>query len=179
MRWPEARAGLIAIAIFFGLVDGCPLPPPHDTPEWERGLVEAIRGVQRVVEWPVAWIAPTVRVGQRWALYQAPDVKRFRMWIEGQTDDGSWRLLYRAGDPDHAEDANVLEIGRVWGAWDPTEFPPEQYRSFCTWMALRAIAHHPELVAVRVRQERIELVPGGINPTGEFAFEVMRSRGRR
>src|SRR5215211_3208697 len=39
-RWPEIRAGMVALAIFFGLVDGCPLPPPEHTPAWEQNFVE-------------------------------------------------------------------------------------------------------------------------------------------
>jgi hypothetical protein len=177
--WPQLRAGLIAITIFFGLVEGCPLPPRDDTPAWERGFVEAVRTVQQVVETPVAWIGPTLRVSQRWALYQHPGDDMFRMEIHGLAADGTWQLLYRAGDPDHAEDAAVLESGRVWGAWNPVVHPPGQYQAFCTWFALRAIARHPELAAVRVRQEHIHLVPGGIVPTGTYEFEATRFRGRR
>jgi hypothetical protein len=176
-RWPQIRAGAIAAAIAFGLIDGCPLPPTGEMPEWEQGIVEPIRSVQRVVEWPVAWIVPTLRVSQRWALYQAPGEHRFRLWIEGAQRDGTWRLLYRAVDPDHAEDADILESARVWGAWNPTDRPPPQYRTFCNWILARALERHPELLAARLRHEKIEIVPGGFESTGQFTFEIARVRG--
>jgi hypothetical protein len=174
--WPQARAGLIAIVIVFGLVEGCPLPPPHDTPAWERGFVELVRSAQHVVMKPVAWIGPLWRISQQWALYQAPGAQRYRLSIEGRAPDGTWSLLYRAGDPDHAEDAAVIESARVSGTWNPAEHPSMQYGAWCTWIALRMFDRHPEATAVRVRQEKIELVPGGYTPTGTYAFEVTRER---
>lgn len=175
-RWPEVRAGLIAIAIGFGLVDGCPLPPKSETPGWERGLVESLRAVRDAVETPVAWIVPTLRVSQRWALYQAPGGPRFRIVIDGRTPDGAWQILYRAADAEHDEDAAVMESALVWGAYDPTDRPPDQYRDFCIWITARALARHPELAAVRVRQERIALGRGGFASSGDFAFEFVRGR---
>jgi hypothetical protein len=168
---------LIAAAIFFGLVDGCPIPPSQETPAWERSFVEPIRSVQQVVERPVAWMVPVLRISQRWALYQHPAIDRFRMSIEGQTADGEWHLLYRAGDPDHAEDAAILDSARVWGAYDPTDRPPRQYTGFCHWVTDRMLAHHPELVAVRVRQEAITIHPGGFEGTGKFQFGYIHMRG--
>ena len=94
-RWPQIRAGVLAVVIGFGLVEGCPLPSPEHTPAWEKDFVEPIRGVQRVVLRPVAWIEPTVRVSQRWAVYQAPSRDRFRLWIEGRDGRGRWQVLFR------------------------------------------------------------------------------------
>jgi hypothetical protein len=177
VRWPEARAGLIAIAIGFGLVDGCPIPPPEETLDWQKPFVEPIRTVRNVVETPMAWVVPTLRVAQRWALYQAPGEHRYRVWIEGRTADGAWHLVFRAGDPAHAEDAAVLDSARVWGAYDPLEIQPPQYRAFCAWFTARVLAGHPEFQAARVRQEPITIVPGGFEASGKFVFEFVRTRG--
>ncbi len=174
--WPQARAGLIALAICIGLVDGCPLPPRNDTPAWERGLVETIRGVQHQVLRPVHGIGTLLRISQRWALYQAPGGERHRMRIEGRLPDGTWSLLYRAGDREHAEDAEVIESARVWGTWDPADHPSEQYGAWFAWIAQRIFDRHPEVVVVRVRQEKIDVVPGGFTGTGEYAFELTRER---
>ena len=177
-RWPEVRAGLIAIAIGFGLVDGCPLPEPENTPAWERGFVEPVRAVRDLVETPVAWIGRDLRVSQQWALYQHPAGTHYRMWIEGQGADGSWQLLYRAGDPDHAEDAAVLDSGRVWGAYSPTDRPPEQYPRFTRWITDRFAARHPELLTVRVRMEELAIHAGVATPTGKFVFAYVHPRMR-
>ena len=176
MKWREVRAGLVAIAIAFGLIDGCPLPPRADTPPWERGFVEPIRAVRDTVATPMSWVTPVLRVSQRWALYQRPGGTRYRLWVEGRTSDGQWKILYRAGDGEHTEDADVIESGLVWNAYDPADRPPGQYRDFCVWLTQRAFVRHPDLVAVRVRQEQIELGHGEFVPTGKFAFEFARGK---
>ncbi|HUJ59265.1 MAG TPA: hypothetical protein VLX92_12255 [Kofleriaceae bacterium] len=157
-------------------MDGCPIPEPADTPAWERGLVEPIRSVQRVVEWPVAWIRTRLRVTQQWAVYQAPGTERYRMSIEGQTRDAVWHVLYRAGDDDHAEDADRIEYARARSAWDPMKAPPEQYPQFARWATAQALARHPELVAARVRMEKIVIGDGRYDGTGDYAFVFARSR---
>jgi hypothetical protein len=166
---------LIAIAIGFGMVDGCPLPRPDATPEWEKGFVEPIRSVQHVVETPVAWIGAALRVSQQWALYQHPGADRWRIWIEGQTSDGAWHILYRAGDDDHDEDADVMESGRVWGAY--TDGTPPQYTAFCHWITSRMLERHPELAAVRVQLEPVKIRRGGFEPTGKFEHGFIHPRG--
>ena len=176
-RWPEARASLIAIAIFFGLVDGCPLPNPEHTPAWEKGFVEPIREVQNFVLTPFAWVKPRLRIAQRWALYQAPDTNRFRLWVEGMDDRGRWHILFRAADPDHNEDGELIDYTRPRGTWDPTTKPPGQYPLFARWMTARVLAKHPEFVASRVRLERVTLTPDGHAPTGTFIVPHVHHRG--
>jgi hypothetical protein len=177
VRWPELRAGLIALAVGFGLVNGCPLPDPKDTPQWQRAIAEPIRSVQHVVQWPVAWLEPALRVSQRWALYQNPAGARSRLWVEGQTVDGAWHLYYRAADPEHDEDARVLEPGRVWGVYEPAQGTPQGYTRFCHWITTRMLDHHPEAVAIRTRLEDIEIVRGGFESTGRFQHDCVRLRG--
>jgi hypothetical protein len=177
VRWPELRAGLIALAIGFGLVNGCPLPPAKETPEWERGFVEPLRSVQQVLQRPVAWLEPALRISQRWALYQNPAGERSRLWIEGQSSDGAWHLYYRAADPDHHEDVRVLEPSRVWGIYEPNQGAPPGYTRFCHWITSRMLDRHPEAVAVRTRLEDILIVRGGFESTGRFQHECARKRG--
>lgn len=163
--------------IFFGLVDGCPLPPPAHTPAWERGFVEPIREVQQVVLRPVRWIRYELRVGQRWALYQAPSRDRFRLWVEGQDAFGRWHLLFRAGDPSHTEYASLIDYSRPRGTWDPTTNVPGQYRAFARWLTLRVLDDHPEYVASRVQLERVQLTDDGLVASGQFSQPYVRTRG--
>jgi hypothetical protein len=179
MRWPEVRAGLIAIAIGLGLVDGCPLPPRGEAPAWSADLVEPIRRMQAIAEWPVAWMRPRLRIAQRWALYQAPGIDRFRMSLDGQTADGTWHVLYRAGDADHDEDASLIEYARVRAAWAPSSELPSAYRRFAAWLTGRALTRHPELVAARMRLEKIRLGRDGFDSTGEYTGEYVHPRGAR
>ena len=172
------RAGTIAIAIAFGLVDGCPLPSPEKTPAWERGVVEPVRAAQLAVLAPVRWMRPVLRIHQRWALYQAPIENRFRLWIEGADGAGQWHVLFRASDPEHTELADAIDYSRPRGVWDPTSVPPAQYPRFADWATLQVLTRHPEYVAARVRFERVHLGPGGVEPTGEFVFEQQHERQR-
>ena len=167
---------MIALAIFFGLVDGCPLPPQHDTPEWEKGFVEPIRDAQRVVLMPMAWVRPKLRVAQRWSLYQAPGVDRYRLWVEGQDMQGRWQILFRASDAAHTDDAAVIDSPRVRGAWDPTDTPPQQYPQFARWLTARVLERHPELVGARVRLEKVRITTDGFEPTGQFVQPHVRLR---
>ena len=178
MRWPAVRAGVIAVAIAFGLVDGCPLPTRDHTPAWERGFVEPLRDARRIVELPVAWFGRTFRISQQWALYQSPSPDRFRMWIEGQRADRTWQLVYRAGDPDHAEDAAVIEHARVWGTWDPTDRPPAEYTAFGAWITTRVLDRHHEFAAARLRMEPIAIGQGAYTPSGTFQWAHTRLRGQ-
>lgn len=177
MRWPQIRAGLIALAIVFGLVDGLPLPPPSDTPAWERDFVDGLRQVQRIVLWPVRSAGWKLRIVQRWALYQAPGKDRWRMWIEGRAHSGQWVLVYRAGDSEHSEDAALLENGHVRGVWDITSNTPVELTSFADWITARVLAQHPEFTGARMRMEKIAFTTEGFTPLGQFAFIHLRDRG--
>jgi hypothetical protein len=178
-RWPELRAGLIALAICFGLLDGCPIPPPAETPPGRAWIVEPIRAVRDALVAPVGWLERTLRVTQRWALYQDPNLDRFWMELAGQTADGAWRVVYRVGDDEHAEGAALIEYARVRSAWDPMPGLPVQYRLFAAWLTGRALAAHPEFVATRLRHEKVRLDPGGeVVGTGEYLGEYVHLRAR-
>jgi hypothetical protein len=177
-RWPEIRAGLIALAIVFGLIDGCPLPSRDKTPAWEQGFVEPIRSAQAIALTPVAWVRPTLRIAQKWSLYQAPSDHRFRLWIEGQDVAGTWRPVFRASDSVYDEDRELIDYTRPRGAWDPTSKPPGQYALFANWMTNRVLARHPEFVAARVQLEKVELSPSGVRYTGVFVYPYLRQRPR-
>lgn len=177
MRWPQIRAGLIALAIGFGLVDGLPLPPPDDTPAWERGFVDGLRRAQRTVMWPVAWFGPHLRIAQRWALYQAPGTQRWRLWLEVRGRDGRWHVLYRAGDPAHQEYAEILETGRVSGSWEIPDKEPPQFSAFADWITARVLADHPEVTGVRMKMEKVVLTAEGVTDLGQFAHIHARDQG--
>jgi hypothetical protein len=177
VRWRQLRAGLIALAIAFGLIDGLPLPAPEDTPAWEAGFVEPVRHVQHTLMWPVRWVGPLLRIGQRWALYQAPGKSPWRMWIEGRAWSGRWVIVYRAGDPDHTEDSDILDYGRIRGVWEVTSEAPAQFGAFADWITARVLDRHPEFSGVRVRMEKVRLTSDGVEMLGQFAHIHIRDRG--
>lgn len=169
---------MIAVAIVLGLVDGCPLPRPGKVPAWQQSFVEPLRRAQGAVLSPVAPVVDHLRIGQRWALYQAPARERYRLWIDGRDGAGQWHVLFRAGDPEHQEDAALIDYTRPRGAWDPVSFIPQQYPLFADWILARMLARHPELVIVRVQLERVQVTPDGLVPSGTFVEVHARNRQR-
>ena len=172
--WPACRAGLIALAIGVGLLDGCPLPPASQLPPWQRPVVEAVRPAQRAALAPFAWIGRDLKILQRWVLFQGASGKRYRLEVDGRAGAGPWRLLYRAGD-DSAYDER-FGFRRVRGAWSPNNGVPGQYDELATWMADELFAGDPTLTEVRLRMQRIELAGGAVTETGKYAYELTRRR---
>ena len=177
-RWPQVRAGLIALALAIGLVDGCPLPaPPYDS-ELQQDITEAIRPVQRVVLTPVRWITRVFHVTQRWALFQVARRKTFRLEVFGRRGD-TWELLFRAGDDDHQTYRGLLLESRVRGTWYPAEErAPRQFGLFSDWFLAKVLADHPEYAAARLQFERVELEPGegAVRGTGAFVMRMEKTR---
>jgi hypothetical protein len=92
MRWAAIRAGLIALAIAVGLLDGLPIPAHSERPTMEKRLtpgmvkvVDAIDEVRLEMLEPFRPIGDTFRVRQRWTLFAGASSRRFRMQIEART----------------------------------------------------------------------------------------------
>ncbi len=177
-RWPTIRAGLIAFAIFLGLVDGCPLPPDRYV-TWQRPIVDVVRPAQQKVLAPFKWVTKGVRFTQRWALMQAAARERFRFTVEGRTADGTWTVIYRANDPDRAAFADLLETHHVWGVWNPTDQMMGQYNAFVKWFTAHVLAERADLTAVRTKQEKVIIEDGELRSTNEFTAVMTRERGPR
>lgn len=179
-RWPVARAALIALAIALGLVNGCPLPERQRTPEWARGAVDALDAARTAVLDPVDWLGEDLKLTQRWTLFRGASRKRFRLLVEGKTATGPWQLLYRAGDPEYDAYDDILAYRRIRGTYSPGgQLTRMQYRPFSTWMSLRVLDDHPELLVARTRMERILIGEGEYTPTGEFTLEQQELRRRK
>lgn len=187
MRWAAIRAGLIALAIVVGLLDGLPIPVAHERPKMEQRLtpemvdaVDAIDRVRKQLLVPFRPIGEHLRVHQRWKLFAGASRKRWRMWIEARTGPtAAWEVVYRVLDDEHAFMADPLEYRRVRGAWNPhsTLGPRGGYRPFATWMGQRVLDAFPAYTEVRFQQERIYIGPrGGYRSTGEMLHPVIIRR---
>jgi hypothetical protein len=174
-RWPQVRAGAIALAIVIGLIDGCPLPQPGYEAPWQQPIVDVVRPVQRALMRPFMWIQRALVVTQRWALFQIAPSERYRLEVHGKRG-GAWELLFRAGDPDHDAYAALLLDERVRGAWNPTDRPPLQLRPFAQWFLGHVLAEHAELSAARLRFERVVLEDGEVRGTGAYVMPMERAR---
>jgi hypothetical protein len=178
-KWPEVRAGLIAFAILLGLIDGLPLAPPESVPAWQREIVDVVRPIQTAALTPFKWVTQGLRFRQRWALFQGAKRDRFRFQVNVHGTDGTWSLLYRAGDPEHAGYADMLFFRRVRGAWGAADTTPQQYFPFAQWFTRRVLDEHPEIDGVQVRFEKVVIEAGRMIPTGTFAAPFVRGRGPR
>jgi hypothetical protein len=129
---------------------------------------------------PVAELAKDLDVLQRWSLFRGASRKRYRLYLEGKTATGDWQILYRAGDSEHAAYEDLLTYRRVRGTYNPTGSTTRAgYHPFATWMTLRVLDDHPELVIARTRVEKILIGEGGYTPTGEFTLEHQERRRRK
>ena len=147
--WPAVRAGLIALAIAVGLVDGCPIPRvgpremehPLERVEletWARrlgrvgirttpealaeGVMVTGQRLARVQAWLLVPFEPFRRVTQlrqRWKLFPVANPALLRMNVEARGPDGDWELLFRPLDAEHRFLEGPLEYRRVRGSWDP------------------------------------------------------------
>lgn len=178
-RWPAIRASLIGLAILVGLVDGCPLPPEKYVTPAQRPFVDVLRPAQQTLLAPLKWVTRGLRFSQRWALMQAAPRERFRFTVEGRTADGTWTVIYRANDPDHAAFADILETHHIWAVWNPTDRMPGQYNAFIKWFTAHVLANRPDLTAARTKQERVLIEDGELRGTGEFTSVMTRERGPR
>lgn len=179
-RWPAVRASLIALAMVVGLLDGCPVPSPQQTPTWAQSIVSRGDAARRWLLSPVGWIGANLDFTQRWSLFTGASRQRFRLYVEGRLPDGTWRILFRAGDPVHAEYADLLAYRRMRGMFRPRgQSIRLQYTAFAAWMTRRVLDDHPELDAARTRLENIAIGEGSYTPSNTFAFEYVAHRGAR
>lgn len=203
--WPEARAALVTLAIVVGLIDGCPTPPANpkaflrpaeraSLETWARrlgttpeGLADGLARAGKILS-AARWYALTpfrplgnaTVIRQRWRLFPSADPNPWRMEIEARRGPrDAWELVYRPYDREHAFLADEIEYRRLRGAWDPSTHGARRgYGPFVTWVAGRVFARWPEYQEVRVRMERLRVLPGGrgVEGTGEFGHEVRRAR---
>lgn len=188
--WREIRAGLVALVIAVGLLDGCPIPSRAERPVMKRRLspgmvaaVDQLDEVRRELLRPFRKIGELAGLRQRWKLFSGASRNRFRMHIEARRDPSSadWELLYRPLDDEHDFMHEQLEYRRVRGAWNPsTSYGPRGgYGPFATWIANRVFALDPGYVEVRIQMEKMKIGPhGGITGTGEMVHPQWRRRPR-
>lgn len=187
MRWAAIRAGLIALAIFVGLLDGLPMPTPSERPTMERrltpGMVKAVDALDEVrleILEPLRPVSDGFHVRQRFKLFAGASRRRFRMQIEARTGPtAEWQLLYRVLDDEHDFMAPALQYRRARGMWNPhTKHGPRGgFNPFAKWVAQRVFDADPAYADVRVQYERILIGPrGGYRPTGEMVYPVLVRR---
>jgi hypothetical protein len=174
---------LLTLVMALGLVAGLPFPTDEQLsqfPRWYARVVPSLREAQELVVTPLRPLADTLVLVQRWNLFSGAKTQRYWLSVEGrEAATGGFVVLYRPHDAAHDVDARALEYRRVRGAWNPrSQAAPAGYAAFVSLEAQRLFAERPELSAVRVRVEAIEVLPRGrgFRPTGRYFLETVRHR---
>jgi len=181
--WAKWRAGLIALAIVFTLIDGCPVPSDENLKRWPERWVQygiRLRETRALLLTPIAGVTEFFDVRQRWKLFSAARIERTWMYVEARRSRKAWQLLYRPHDPQANYASSLLQYRRIRGAWNVHRPDPGPgYPAFVDAIA-RRIFLDPNLRydEVRVRMARIRVLPGraAFEETGEFLHEERRQR---
>lgn len=181
--WPHVRAGLVALAILVGLIDGCPIPSSKRVPDGWADVVKGWARARRIVMTPFKPLGELLRLRQTWKLFPTAKLEQHRMWVEARKTGtkADWELLYRPHDPDHALFADRIEYRRLRGVWNPgSKGTRTGYGPFVEWLSGEIFEHHPDFDRVRVRMEKITLDPseGGFISSGSFELEKSQGRAR-
>jgi hypothetical protein len=87
-------------------------------------------------------------------------------------------IVYRSGDPEHTEDADLIDYGRIRGVWDIAGGElPQQFDAFADWIMARVLDRHPDYTGARLRMEKVQVSSDGAKMLGEFAHIHLRDRG--
>ncbi len=173
--WPHTRGALLLLVFLLGGIDGCPIPPKGKERKWQKPYLEAVRPVQQKLLSPFKFVTKWGRFHQRWALFQAVGRKQWRMEVAGRTPEGTWQIIYRAGDPRYQEQWEMLEFRKLRAIWNPTD-AMSGYSKFTSWLLVKVLEEHPEFQGARIRMEEVRLDRGTVWDTGEFKHMQTRER---
>jgi hypothetical protein len=177
------RAALITVVLFLAFVAGWPRRIPKMVRGWPPALAApllVLPELQAKILAPFAPVAGLLGIGSEdFTLFTGTGGKRYRFWLEGQERTGSWTLLYRAQDPEHAYLAEALEYRRVLNLWNPHhDWISDGYPYFARGLARRVFRDRPEFRKVRLRMEEVTILRDaqGFEPTGKFVYEELVRR---
>ncbi len=117
-------------------------------------------------------------LAQRWALFTFTDPNPGRLVITAKGAAGEWYTLYRAPEMDSTELGALLHYRRIRGIWDDggdRPNPGKLYNRWVTWLGARIFEMHPDVDAIRVQIDRVDIQPPGKART----LEADRKASRR
>jgi hypothetical protein len=178
------RAAAITLLLALGFIAGWPKVSPKIVRALPKSLAGVVRQLPEVQGKLLAPFGPAAGAfgiyTQSWPLFTTTGGIRHRMWVEARAKRAdSWTLLYRPHDAEHAYLSDTLEYRRVRTIWHPHhDWVAEGYPALTRWLARRICLDFPRFDRVRVRQERIEILPRGtgFRGTGTFDRETEYSR---
>jgi hypothetical protein len=107
---------------------------------------------------PLSTIFQSVAMHQQWRLFLSAHKQVFRLRIDTRAVDRDWTLVYRANQEDTLGLAPLLDYRRLRGIYNPTmQRVHREYPGFSQFIARRILHQHPELAAVRVSLEHLDI----------------------
>ena len=137
--------------------------------------------VRNVVVDPLDPLFDFAGMGQRWGLFLQTGRTAYRIRVDGRSDSGNFRLLYRPHTDDPIGIGAMLAFRRMRGLYNPGSkgTPRPQFEGFVSWLARDVFEKHPDLDVVRVRMQRIRLgTRNEPNTLVDVAHESERRRGK-
>jgi hypothetical protein len=128
---------------------------------------------------PVRPIVDAAELSQQWSLFTLGTPIAFRIHIEVQHHAGDWIPVYRTHHEDRLGLSRWLHYRRLRGMYNPSASrgPRGQYEHFVRWLAREVLRSHPELAALRVSMERIELATRS-QPSRVVGLDHVREHAR-
>jgi hypothetical protein len=182
--WRSVRAAWITLLLALGFVAGWPNISPAIAARLPPGLAHLagrLPAIQAALLGPFTPLAYAFGITtENWKLFTSTGGIRHRLWIEARgPGDEAWVLLHRAHDDEHAYLRETLEYRHLRSIWNPHGYGMAgDYGLFARWVARRAFLDFPRFDRVRIREERVEILPrgGGFRGTGRFAYKHEYSR---
>jgi len=178
--WRTVRSLAIALVLALGFVAGWPRRIEKLVRHWPEPLAALalkLPALQATLLAPFRPVADALGIASEdWPLFTGTGGTRYRMWLEAQGKSGrTWKLLYRAHDPEHRYFAGGLEYRRVLNIWNPHHsYISDAYPGFARGLARRIFREDRRFVRMRVRMEEVVILAKGrgFRPTGRFVYEI-------
>jgi len=162
--WPNVRAALITLVLFFCVAEALPLPTlkkrhmnravaKDEADRWvgilagfgvefdRQSLVDEVLRVSRKtgkirhqITKPWRKFERPFGISQRWALFTFTDPYPGRLVIESKRAGGTWEELYRAPQDDGSALARLIHYRKVRGLWDDSGDRPHPGKLFERWV---------------------------------------------
>ena len=184
--WRSLRTACITLLLLLGFVAGWPKINPRIMARLPSGLARLaalVPVVQQTILRPFTPLANLFGItSQNWTLFSTTGGIRHRLWVEAREPGGHrWVLLHRAQDDEHAYLRETIEYRRLRPIWNPHRYGlAPSYDAFTRWLARRVLLDFPKFERVRIREEQVEILPGGagFRSTGHFVYRLEYTRAK-
>lgn len=177
---PESQRNLHWLATVLG-----PLGK-RDPAQLEAWVIQLSRSQVALRSWLLAPVAPLIHataVRQQWHLFLTAKDRVYRLRVDAKLSHAPdrWCTMYSTNQTDLLGLAEVLDYRRLRAIYNPARTGvPAQYPALVEWLMRRVWSEHPDLQALRVGLEEIELgSPEAPDRSADLAYAIERERPAR